>query len=247
MGYVRDTGHKTANGVNSSAASFASLPAAGNSIIILVTCWNIAIAAAEVTDNQSNTYARDAYIGPNQPASPQAATCGIFSDIEIGSPSGTFTITINPGNATDYFEWVGVEFSGLLDASALDITATNAGTDNSPLVSGGTTNQNDELWVGVCALTDELTDIGFDFPAGWTQLGNLVQDAATTIAFLSGYKIVSSTGTLAFDGGTTAYTATLANGWVIAAAAYKAVVAAADNAPYIPQLYQQAVARGAFF
>src|SRR5262245_32432735 len=120
IAFVRSTGHVTGNGVDSQAASFAALPAAGNSVIVPVSCWNRSLVPGSVTENQGNSYTMDVNIIVG------AARNSIHSNIEIGSPSGTFTITVNPPtSSTDYFEFCGVEFSGLADASAVDISATN--------------------------------------------------------------------------------------------------------------------------
>src|SRR5262245_42709425 len=210
IAFVRATPHITGNGVNSAAGSFASLPAAGNSIIVPVACWDNDVAVGEVTDNQGNSYTQDKWAGPT--GGTDHAAGGIHSDIDIGTPSGTFTITINPSNATDYIEGVGVEFSGLADSSAVDISTSALGNNQSPTASGGTSNQADELWVGIaCAQdNDDTLDIGWDFPAGWTQIGDIISNPGITIAFISGYKIVSTTGTITFNGGTIR---TGANGW----------------------------------
>src|SRR4030095_9134830 len=134
--YVRDTGHVTGNGVNSISANFLSLPAAGNSIIVTASCYSTGGLTIAVTNNQSDTIAEDISINPG---AGENSLAGIFADIDIGAPSGTYTITVDPSNTTDYFEWTGTEFSGLEDAGALDTTASNSGISTVPAVTGGTT------------------------------------------------------------------------------------------------------------
>jgi len=225
ISYVRDTGHVTGNGVNSIAANFLSLPAAGNSIIVTVSCYNaVGTVSITVNNNQTDNIAQDVFMDPVSDL--EDSECGIFADIDIGTPSGgTYTITVDPSGTTDYFEWTGTEFSGLEDSAALDITTSSNGIDTSPTVTGSTTGQADELWIGVmgAAGTTGQTAIGIDLPATWNQIGNIIQDAYSTVAYMAAYKIVSSTGALSFNGGTLSDTPLY--GWTIAAAAYKAKAA----------------------
>src|SRR4030095_7539696 len=204
ISYVRDTGHVTGNGVKSISANFLSLPAAGNSIIVTVSCYTIDVPISiSVSNNQSDNIAQDVLADPTSIT--EDSSCGIFADVDIGTPSGgTYTVTVDPDNTTDYFEWTGTEFSGLEDSGALDITATNNAIVSAPAVTGGTTSQADELWIGVMGVagTAGQTNMGIDLPAGWNQIGNIIQDAYSTVAYMAAYKIVSSTGALSFNGGT---------------------------------------------
>lgn len=195
------------------------------------------MATGNVTDNQTgNTYALDAQLGPI--GGGQTATASIYSCIELGATSGTFTITVNPAGAGDYFEWIGVEFSGLVDSSGLDKAAANTGTNTLPTVTGLTTTQADELWIGVVGVTDNnAADISIDNPAGWIQI-SYVGNAAATIGFLASYKIVSVTATLTYDGGTLARTPV--GGWAAAVTSYKGAAAAGGSiVPIVDWQYRQ--------
>src|SRR5262245_30018896 len=186
---VRQTPHITGNGVDSAPGSFASLPSNGNMIAILVSIWTNDITTGQVTDNQSNFYTKR--IGFGGPA-PDRGDGAIHDSLSIGTPSGTFTVTINPSNASDWFEGVAAEFSGLSGASSPDKTAVANGTNASPTVTGATTTQADELWLGLCSINDTSPPIGVDLPAGWTALGTVIQDANATIGHQAAYKIVSA-------------------------------------------------------
>jgi hypothetical protein len=76
--------------------SFDSLPSAGRAVV--VACFgylsSIDFGTGSVTDNQGNTYTRrtSATIGT-------AAQLAIYDCLSIGSPSGTFTVSIDGGSA----------------------------------------------------------------------------------------------------------------------------------------------------
>jgi len=172
-------------------------------------------AAGQVTDNQSNSYALDR---EHRDTVDGFASMGIFSDVDIGSPSGTFTVTLDPpGSNNTYVEWVAVEFSGLADSSVLDQVNSAIGTSSTPTVTSGTTTQADELVLGCLAVTGSSA-LGIDLPGGFSQL-HLHDSSSDTIGHLSAYKIVSATGTQNFNGGTVAGALPR---WAIGVATYKA-------------------------
>src|SRR5262245_47200684 len=98
IAYVRDTGHITVNGANSSNANFASLPTVGNSIIAPFANWDTTFGTSEVSDNQtSNTYAR---------AVVNSGTTGlahIYHCYDIVGSSGTFTLNLSHPAAGSWF------------------------------------------------------------------------------------------------------------------------------------------------
>lgn len=197
IAYVRDTGAQSGSDIDTDAASFASLPASGNSVFVLASMYSdtTAFTAGNVTDNQSgNVYGLEVVTNID------AAAIAIFGDISIGSPSGTFTLTLNPpGSSGCWVEWIGVEFSGLLNDVG-DKFSTATGNNQNPTVTTATTTLADELVLGVLAVISGAA-IGIDLPGGYTQL-HIHQSADDTIGHLSAYKIISATGAQTFDGGT---------------------------------------------
>jgi hypothetical protein len=169
---------------------------------------------SDVTDNQSNSYTMDR---EDQDATDRLANAAIYSDVDIGSPSGTFTITLNPaGTNNTYVEWIAVEFSGLLDISVLDKVNSANGTNSNPTVTSAATTQADELVLGCLGVTGSAS-LGIDLPAGYSQL-YLHDSSSDTVGHLSAYKIVSATGAQTFDGGTVAGALPR---WAICVATYK--------------------------
>lgn len=180
--YVRDTGKFRGSGVASINGSFASLPASGNMVAVGITNYNDggvagAVAEGEVTDNQSNTYLRA--VQSTAASGDHTAAC-IHYDAVIGSPSGTFTITIDPPG-TNYLVAVGIEYTGLLDSTPLDKTQTNNGTSTTP--TSGTTAalaSADQIVIAVCAIGGTDTTAGIDTPATTGYTNRCVEQDANT-------------------------------------------------------------------
>lgn len=212
VAYVRDTGRITGGGVDSASGSFAALPAAGNAVQVLYSVWRsggATVSAGGITDNQSNTYSKadEGAIG--------SICAGIFYDEDIGSPSGTFTVTINPDLASAYIEAVAIEVSGVADSSSLDQHNNATGNSSTPTVTSGTTAQADEFAVGALVV-DDGSDAGIDTAAGWTT-AHLHQSSGDTISAYQAYKVLSATGTQTFDGGTLSSSVN----WAIVVATFK--------------------------
>lgn len=214
--------HQSATALNSQPYSFPTLPAVGNAIFTLVTCWNDDWAAGEVTDNQGHAAQ---VLDANRTLSGNTATAAIYRLNKVTTSSGTFTVTVNPGGASNYFEFVCVEVAGLLDTAAQDVNSLGTGTNDTPvLTSPATTTQADELLLGVCGVTDSSSaDIGIDVPSGWTVLGAIIQNPSSTIGFMAAYKITTATQVLNFTGGTLSRTP--GSGWALACASYKGAAA----------------------
>lgn len=192
--YVRDTGKGRGAAVNSIAVSFASLPAAGNFIGVGVSHYDGSTgdtAAGSVSDNQGGTsYSRAVQ-------SPEAgnATASIHYRENISSPSGTFTVTINPAGTSGYIVGVGVEYSGVATSSSLDKTATNSGSSSTP--TSGTTAalaQADELVIACLQVSSTETNSEIDVPAttGYTNRC-IEQDSNSYGAMSTDDKVVAAT------------------------------------------------------
>lgn len=148
MAAVRDktTGKVVVAGSNGGNASFPTLPSSASTVIVLLSGANASLdyAAGSVTDNQGNTYTQAV-----QSALNNRGRSAIFYAENIGSPSGTFTITVNTTASTWFGTWAATSFTGMA-TSALDKTTSSSGTSTTP-TSGATaaTAQADEVVAGV--------------------------------------------------------------------------------------------------
>jgi hypothetical protein len=191
LAYVRDSGKKQGVNVNTHAGSFGTLPAAGNMIVVLVSGWHngSTFNVTAVTDNQGNTYTRvvdSTNVG--------GCKAEIWHCPSIGSPSGTFTITIDPADASaNYLEWVAVEVSGQAISPA-DRNAENTGTEATTATSGTTAalSQADEIVFALASLSSSDTTLNIGTPAGYTEISEQ-ENSQATIGHHAAYKIVAST------------------------------------------------------
>lgn len=183
-------------GVSSQGASFGTLPAAGNTVLVYalgLTGGGNTIISASCSDNQGNTYATDfpAYGYPGIAPPGRQPWVALFRASNIGAPSGTFNITVNAvqdGTGVGVIEVVAVEVQNLVNTSPLEAVekSTVLSTNNSPVGPITTTYTYDFLWTGFS--TDEPANISV--PAGFT-FNYLDQDPSWT-AKGTAYQIVSS-------------------------------------------------------
>ena len=134
---VQSTPEGRTTGASHQAASFPALPSAGNAILVYAVAWqgsSVTWPANGVSDNQGNTYSL-AVTSAGVANSSYFATA-IYYSTGIGSPSGTFTVTATPTTSAE-ITVTAVEYSGIAATNALDKTASNYGSSNSP--SSGTT------------------------------------------------------------------------------------------------------------
>ncbi len=206
----------------SQAVSFGALPAAGNTIIVEVA-YDPATAtplAAWMTDNQGNTY--QLAVGSAVNGTVRTA---IYYAENIGTPSGTFTVTFTPA-VNSFFAMMAVEWAGLATSSSIDQTNSNFSTSSPAAVTTGTTTQANELVVAVF---------------GNSQSGNtaITKDAAFTEDFVetNGAVFQASEGSYQIVSATGAYTSTwtMASGaaWTCSIATFKQAAAAAGG-PFPP-------------
>jgi hypothetical protein len=191
IAYVRDTGRFTGSGVATASASFGTLPAVGNHVSGHTAVWH-ATRPTSVTfsDNQSNTWATDAFEpDPGSPGS-VAAT----GTAKVVTSSGTFTVTVATNQAANNFiEAVAVEFSGLTTSSWLDQSSVGnwSASTSKTVTDAGANTQASELVLFTAAHNSNATNVGINPPTGYTQLA-VNQDSNATIGFIAAYKIVSS-------------------------------------------------------
>lgn len=139
----KTTGKVSVLGTSGGNGSFPSLPAAGSTIMVMLSGANgtLDYAAGSVTDNQGNP----AYTQAVQSVRNSNGRSAIFYAPNIGTPSGTFTITVNTPAGTWFGIWVATSFTGMA-AVPLDQTSSSSGSSTTP-TSGATptTTQADEV------------------------------------------------------------------------------------------------------
>lgn len=125
---VQTTGVTAIGGSAPSAVSFSVLPTAGNLIVVSVSmAGDLGSEACTVTDNQGNTYIKAVDSGNFN-----ERKTNIWYAYNIGSPSGTFTVTatalgFNQGTVTQAKEW-----SGFGSTDPLTGTASNGSNNSVP-------------------------------------------------------------------------------------------------------------------
>ena len=180
--------------VSSQATSFASLPTAGNMIVVLVSAWRDVLGAniASVSDNQGNTYTKvidrnGGNIGLNE--------VSIWYCASIGTPSGAHTVTANPtAGADNYIVVIASEVSGQDTSAPLDASTSAAISTTGDVATGttGTLAQADEIVFIAASVSSSSLNIAIDTPATYTRIG-VQQDSNTYIGFEGSYKIVAAT------------------------------------------------------
>jgi hypothetical protein len=169
IAYVQDLGSIVADGVASSASTFASTPTAGNAITVGVAGWvsGNTTWTPSAADNKGNTYNIDI---TKREATTLVAVARQWSALNIAS-SATFTVTLTPSTGTFYVVWTAHEFSGVAKSSAVDQTGSNAnsGAASLTVTTTGNLSSNDDLVVSVVALDTSLNHTSFS-AAGYTDL-----------------------------------------------------------------------------
>jgi hypothetical protein len=172
----------------SCTTSFASLPAVGNSVFVALACWNGSAdcSISSITDNQSNSYS---YTCQTDTAGNSQVCIGY--DLQIGSPSGTFTVTANAASSTA-FELIAIEYSPLI---ALDVTkGGQSSTGTADTGTSSATSQVNELSICVMSQSSSDSNINVTTPTGYTRRG-VQQNAVGTIGFEASDKVLAATGT----------------------------------------------------
>jgi hypothetical protein len=180
-----------------SSQSFSTLPAAGNSIIVPIYAYNVsysgvAMANGNVTDNQGNTYTKIA-----ESSSGGNNKTYVFAAYNIGTPSGTFTISVTQtAFAANGEVWGALEVSGLAISSVVDqlVDGPPASCTAADTITSGATTQADELAIGITGLAYDPT-LTFTTDAGWTESYRKF-DTSNYGGFSVVSKILSATGTV---------------------------------------------------
>jgi hypothetical protein len=225
VAYVRDTGRVTGDNVDIIPGhSFASLPSAGNAIILSYSIWRgsdgASVDAGDVVDNQSgNTYTRAVQSSASGATGTGRSIAGVFYAVNIASPSGTFTVTADPDGSGNYTESICVEYSGIATSSPVRAFGTARATSTSPSVSASTPDSPvaGDLAVGVLTVSESVTNVGIDTPSGYTNRA-IHQDPSGTIALSSDDDVSVAGGTETVSWGTLAGSYR----WAAAIAVFKA-------------------------
>lgn len=194
IAFVQKTA-KFSSASGSSVAAAALTVTAGNMLVVTVTTWNNSGShTVTVADDKGNTW-NSAVSVEDSSGTGDASKATIY--YAMNCAAGSTTVTVSSSLGSTAFEGNVSEFSGLLTASALDVTANSphnsGGTSCTPTT--GTTAQADELVVGVMAVNSADTTCNIsDPPSGYTSIG-VNQDSNATIGHEGCYKIVSATGT----------------------------------------------------
>jgi hypothetical protein len=128
-----------------------------------------------VSDNQGNVYTR---IVQGQPilSSEQGARAYIFIAENIGAPSGSFVISVDPNGTlppeTQMVVFGAIEVAGLaappsVDASGISLVGDTAATSTTGVTDLPTLQAN-ELAMGVLSMRSEDTNMLITPEAGWT-------------------------------------------------------------------------------
>ena len=181
--------------VASQATSFGTLPSAGNMIVVMISAWRAVPGAniASVSDNQGNIYTKA--IDRNGAGADTLCEASIWYCANIGSPSGTHTVTANPTAGSDnYINVIASEISGQNTSSPLDATTSAAISSTGDVATGTTATlaQADEIVFIVASVSASNSNIAIDTPATYTRIG-VNQDSTATIGFEASYKIVAAT------------------------------------------------------
>ena len=200
MGFVQSAPGGTATSGSTVTATFSSPTTAGNTIVVLVS--NLA-AVARTVSSISLTGASDTFtkaVGLSANVSVQLDT-EIWADANCSGGHTAVVVTFS-GAITDA-ELNVIEWNGL--SGTADKTQTNDGQIVSSWSTGstGTLSQASEVAFGVVcvdALGGEITITGPASP--WTNLAQVTADPVNGDAQMAGYKQVSATTALTYNGTT---------------------------------------------
>lgn len=217
---IQDSGKQTTGPFATTTLSFATLPVVGRHVAVLISNYDgVGNGIAAVTDNQGNTYTKQAE------ATDGATCCASLWTCEVVTSSGTFTVTLDPVTSSGNFaSWVLVEISGLNLSPVLDKTGTNNSTTGDANATCSAANDAASgIALGVAAVNNAVNDINISDtpPTGSTQIA-FEENANIAIGMSSVYKAVT--------GGTTSFAWTHDNvsqvGWAAVAVTLRDLVAA---------------------
>lgn len=215
---------QSASGANV-VCSFTTLPATGSSIIVTILGWGSSadFTITSVTDNQGNGTYTQSFISGAQ------GLKQIHQYIKhgIGTPSGTFSVTIDLAQPTNVYTLaVASEVTGLDQTSTVDqvlgnpVTSTTLDASVGPT---GTTTVANEIVYAMMTLDNGDSTLNITVPSGYTEIlveQNGVANEGGEVA----YKIVTGTGT---QSAAWTHDNTSQTGWVAGIATYKGLAVAA--------------------
>lgn len=237
VAYVRDTGEVISDAVATMALSFGTLPAAGNLIVVPHNGWHSSnYTVTSVSDNQGN--GNYTSIGTGVAYSGAATRAYQHYKENIGSPSGTFTVTVDPVQAADnYTAGVAIEYSGAATSSVLRDSGTNSGNNTS--TDASVTSAGSSAQVGDGVVVNALVVISGDTNVTWgaaatTGYNNRAQEANWTahMTISADEKIASGSGSQSANWSHDA-TSGASNGWAAIMGVYAQAAAGDANARLI--------------
>lgn len=151
-----------------------------------------------VTDNIGNTYTR--VVAAVDAASKLWTGVAVCHSAKTSGTTPSITITF-PAATGYYAAAQAIEFSGLMGADSVDVTATatNTGSTGSLNVLTAGTAQANALAFSVYGLYNGDTAANMTAPSGYTQTG-ATQDASAVVGMNAAYKELSATGAQSVTG-----------------------------------------------
>lgn len=218
------TGKISVAGTQGGNGSFPSLPSAGSPVFVELAGANIALdfsdLSGDVVDNQGNNYTLAIKSALNN-----RGRCAIFFCPNIGTPSGTFTITVSTASGVWDGEWSATSFTGMPAPVTLDQSTSATGTSANPSSGAtATTTQADEVVAGVMQIRVELSSLTVEvLSPAWVQESEELS-FVTSEPGECDTRIVTATAAM-----TANWTASSSGTWTAAIATFKAGGAAATD------------------
>ena len=184
------TSYCTQGNTTSSSCSFTALPSAGDFILIQGQRWATTGVVTGCSDNQGNSYS----VAVQSSLAAGVISAFICYATNIGTPSGTFTVTVSSGSDASWWNFKATSWSGMATASALDVTAVNAGGFGTPPSSGatGALAQANNLVAASVGISTTQTSITVEaLSPAWTQQFEELS-ANVTIAGEADTRVISS-------------------------------------------------------
>ncbi len=189
IAFVQGTGIQGSGWLVTIAKAFASNVTAGNTLIAMAvgTANAGSFTAGGCTDTLTNTYAMDITRNP-------ASGYGYLAIWSTNTTGGANTITINPEPSDEVMSLVIAEFSGVLAASPLDVSAGAGTTWGTDVHTGNLVCTEADL---VCAvMTNIYSTQTLTVDAGYTLIFEAETYTTNTAIPISGmYKILTGSGT----------------------------------------------------
>lgn len=184
--FVQKSVKKDSN-VNSTTIALTGVTA-GNFLVLAYSVWKSGGPGnGTPTDSLGNTW-------NTTTPSPNNSGGRAYVSYAMNVLGGDTTVTLDTdASGAEYYNISFSEWSGIKTTGALDVESSDSGTSVSP-VSGttGVPAQDDSLViVSVMATQTGVSDMGFDLPAGFTNL-YLRQNSVSEIAHSSDYKIITA-------------------------------------------------------